>query len=96
MSLSSVRGYVAVPIVSVLIRLKPTLADAQGAVMKKALNNLGYDDVKDVRVGKLIELEVDDNGTGQNCDHEVEKMCESLLANPVIEDFEIRIGPLSE
>jgi len=74
--------------VRVLIRLKPTLMDAQGAVLKRALRQLGYNSVADVRVGKLIELAID-------CDDDkkamaqVKEMCQRLLANPVIEEFEV-------
>ncbi|MFA4016118.1 MAG: hypothetical protein RUDDFDWM_001220 [Candidatus Fervidibacterota bacterium] len=74
--------------VRVLIRLKPTLMDAQGVVLKRALKQLGYNSVTDVRVGKLIEITID-------CDDdkrvmaEVKEMCQRLLANPVIEEFEV-------
>ena len=52
--------------------------------MNDALHSLGFDGVKDVRVGKLVEIELTEGGRDQ-----VEEMCKRLLANPVIETFEI-------
>lgn len=74
--------------VMVLIRLKPSLMDAQGAVIKRALLQLGYDSVTDVRVGKLIELTLK-WGSDSDVVEKVKEMCERLLANPVIEEYEI-------
>ncbi|HID07701.1 MAG TPA: phosphoribosylformylglycinamidine synthase subunit PurS [Armatimonadetes bacterium] len=75
--------------VRVLIRLKPTLMDAQGVVVRKALNELGYDSVTDVRIGKLIELTLDCDGRETQLKAQVEEMCARLLANPVIEEYEV-------
>lgn len=72
----------------VIIRLKPTLMDAQGATVRRALNDLGYDEVSDVRIGKVIELTLDGGG---DMAERIEKMCEQLLANPVIEDYEVTV-----
>lgn len=74
----------------VQVRLKPVVLDPQGKTILTALVNLGYNEVKDVRVGKLIELEV----TGpdeQSVREKIEDMCTRILANPVIEDFEIEL-----
>ncbi|MBI1403600.1 MAG: phosphoribosylformylglycinamidine synthase subunit PurS [Porphyrobacter sp.] len=71
--------------VRVLIRLKPGVLDPQGRAVHHALEGLGFAGVADVRVGRLIELEVAD-GT----DHAaLTEMCEKLLANTVIENFTI-------
>lgn len=75
--------------VRVLIRLKPTLMDAQGVVVRKALNELGYDTVTDVRIGKLIELTLNSDGQEAQLKTQVEEMCARLLANPVIEEYEV-------
>ncbi len=66
----------------VLIRPKEGILDPQGQAVERALPALGFDGVKDVRVGRLVELEVDDPGR-------VPEMCERLLANPLIEDYEV-------
>jgi phosphoribosylformylglycinamidine synthase len=66
----------------VLIRPKAGILDPQGAAVERALPALGFDGVTDVRVGRLIELEVDDPGR-------LPEMCQRLLANPLIEDYEV-------
>jgi len=76
--------------VSVRVRLKPSVLDPQGKTVLAALRNLGFGDVHDVRVGKVIELKVE----GESEDAVkggVEQMCEHLLANPVIEEYEIEV-----
>jgi phosphoribosylformylglycinamidine synthase len=66
----------------VLIRPKAGILDPQGQVVERALPALGFEGVRDVRVGRLVELEVDDPAR-------LPEMCERLLANPLIEDYEI-------
>ena len=66
----------------VLIRPKAGILDPQGQVVERALPALGFDGVRDVRVGRLVELEVDDP-------RRLPEMCERLLANPLIEYYEI-------
>lgn len=72
------------------VRLKPGIADPQGQTIEKALPALGYSGVREVRVGKLIELEVDGESP-EEARRSVEDMCEKLLANPVIEAYEVSI-----
>ena len=72
--------------VSVLIRPKEGILDPQGQAVERALPALGFDGVTDVRVGRLVELEVADVA-------EVGAMCEKLLANPLIEDYEVIPAP---
>ncbi len=67
----------------VLIRPKEGILDPQGKAVERALPALGFDDVRDVRVGRLVELEADDAG-------HLNELCEKLLANPLIEDYEIQ------
>lgn len=69
----------------ILIRLKPGILDAQGSVILNALKSLGYSEVLEVRVGKLLELKLD-----RKIDEpeRIEKMCKELLANPVMENYE--------
>jgi phosphoribosylformylglycinamidine synthase len=71
-----------VPRVRVLIRPKEGILDPQGKAVERALPALGFADVHNVHVGRLVELDVDDVS-------EVEAMCERLLANTLIEDFEV-------
>ena len=66
----------------VLIRPKEGILDPQGQTVERALPALGFDGVSEVRIGRLIELEVPDIA-------EVEAMCEKLLANPLVEDYEV-------
>jgi phosphoribosylformylglycinamidine synthase subunit PurS len=68
--------------VRVLIRPKAGILDPQGQAVEQALPALGFDDVTNVHVGRLIEMDVDDPS-------QVPEMCERLLANPLIEDYEI-------
>ena len=66
----------------VLIRPKEGILDPQGQTVERALPALGFDGVSDVRIGRLVELEVPDIA-------EVEAMCEKLIANPLVEDYEV-------
>tara|TARA_B110000467_G_scaffold103969_1_gene94366 strand:+ start:239 stop:481 length:243 start_codon:yes stop_codon:yes gene_type:complete len=74
----------------VAIRLRPDVLDPQGKAIGQALETLGFSGVDNVRQGKLIELDVEasDAATAKAL---VKAMCERLLANPVIEDYEIEI-----
>jgi phosphoribosylformylglycinamidine synthase subunit PurS len=73
----------------VLVRPKQGILDPQGAAVENALGQLGFS-VSDARVGKVIDLEVDaSDETAARA--EVEKMCEQLLANPLMESFEVEI-----
>lgn len=70
----------------IFIRLKEGVLDVQGQVVQRALRNLGFEEVENVRIGKLIEMEL------SNADEErIRDMCERMLANPVVEDYEIVI-----
>ncbi len=75
--------------VNVYVTLKPSLLDAQGKVVQGALENLGYTNVQTVRIGKYIELEIND-GNGK-LEQDVDEMCRKLLANPVIENYRFEI-----
>jgi phosphoribosylformylglycinamidine synthase subunit PurS len=71
--------------VQVLIRPKEGILDPQGQAVEQALQALGFEGVRNVHVGRLVELDVDNPG-------QVPEMCERLLANPLIEDCEIVSG----
>ena len=74
---------------TVLVRPKPGILDPQGEAVGSALGHLGFE-VQDARVGKVIDLEVEaaDESAARA---QVEKMCEQLLANPLMESFEVEI-----
>jgi phosphoribosylformylglycinamidine synthase len=77
--------------VTVLVRLKPEVLDPQGDAVRRALGHMGFEGVKGVRVGKLIEIELGD-APGKSPDElkkRLAKMADEMLANPVIEDYEI-------
>jgi phosphoribosylformylglycinamidine synthase PurS subunit len=74
----------------VLIRLKQSILDAQGASVKRALEGLGFREVLDVRVGKVVDLDVDGDSR-EETRRRVEEMCTRLLVNPVIEDFSVEV-----
>ena len=70
--------------VRVLIRPKEGILDAQGKAVEQALPALGFEGVEHVRVGRIVELIAEDES-------QIEDLCEKLLANPLIEDYEIEI-----
>lgn len=76
---------------TVLVRLKSEVLDPQGDAVKRALDQLGFQGVRGVRIGKLIEIELDDSAAaGGDLKDRLAKMADEMLANPVIEDFEVR------
>jgi phosphoribosylformylglycinamidine synthase PurS subunit len=75
----------------VYITLKKGVLDPQGKAVMGALNSLEFKEVTDVRVGKFMELELEDSSR-EVAEERVRKMCEKLLANPVIEDYKVEIG----
>jgi phosphoribosylformylglycinamidine synthase len=77
--------------VLVEVRLRPDVADPQGATIERALPALGFSGIDGVRVGTAIRLTVEaaDEASARS---EVEELCHRFLANPVIEDVEIKVG----
>ena len=82
--------------VRVEVRLRPGIADPQGATIERALPALGFQGVESMRVGKVMRFTIE-AADEQAARAEAAAMCERLLANPVIEDtdIEIRAGVLS-
>ena len=68
----------------VLIRPKAGILDPQGVAVERALPALGFAGVQNVHVGRLVELDVEDP-------EQLEPMCEKLLANPLVEDYEVQL-----
>jgi len=74
---------------TVLIRPKEGILDPQGDAVRQSLQKLGFD-VHAARVGRVVDLDVEaDDAVGARA--EIQRMCEELLANPLIESFEIRL-----
>ncbi|HEY1613594.1 MAG TPA: phosphoribosylformylglycinamidine synthase subunit PurS [Rhizomicrobium sp.] len=75
----------------VFVTLKNGVLDPQGKAIGHALHNLGFPEVGDVRQGKMIELEIADSDVAKARDR-IKEMCDKLLANTVIEKYEIELG----
>ena len=77
---------------TVLVRLKSEVLDPQGDAVKRALDKLGFDGVRGVRIGKLIEIEIDEaHANAPDLKARLAKMADEMLANPVIEDYEVKL-----
>jgi phosphoribosylformylglycinamidine synthase PurS subunit len=75
---------------TVLIRPKPGILDPQGEAVENSLQHLGFS-VRGARVGRLVDLEVESSDPSQ-ARVELQRMCEQLLANPLIESYEIALS----
>lgn len=78
-------------IAQIHVTLKPALLDVQGQTILKALHQLGHNEVQDVRIGKFITVQLSDTLSGTALQAELDKMCSQLLANPVIENYDVRL-----
>lgn len=74
----------------VYITLKKTVADPQGITIKHALESLGYKEIDEIRIGKLVNLKLDLKDK-KEAEKKLDEMCKKLLANPIIEDFKFKI-----
>jgi len=78
--------------VNVYITLKKEILDAQGLVIKKAIKQIGFENVKEVRFGKFIQVELDEKGkTETEIKKEIDYLSDKLLANPNIENYRYEI-----
>ena len=73
------------------VTLKPGVLDPQGQAIRHALGTLGFDGVNDVRQGKVIELDLDETDPAE-AEAAVTRMCETLLANTVIENYRVELS----
>ena len=73
----------------VLVRLKPGVLDVQGKAVETGLRDKKYEAIRNVRVGRVVELEVEGLGK-DDARAQVDEVCKLLLANPVIEQYEIK------
>ncbi len=78
----------------VYITLKKTVADPQGLTIKHALESLEYKEVKQVRIGKLVILQLDMNDE-EEAKKRLDQMCQKLLANSIIEDYTFELAPVN-
>ncbi|MGH8871485.1 MAG: phosphoribosylformylglycinamidine synthase subunit PurS [Acidimicrobiia bacterium] len=77
--------------VTVEITRRPEIADPQGTTIRRALHDLGHNEVMSVRVDRVVHLEVDGEDPGIVLNR-VEEMCRQVLANPVLEDFMVEVA----
>lgn len=78
--------------VTVTVRRRANIADPAGTAVSKALRDLGYADVDEVRIDRTINLKVG-GADAADVEARVREMCERLLANPVMEDYDIEVRP---
>ena len=81
-------------IAHVNVMLRPLINDPQGLAVRDGLHSLGFDGVTAVRVGKRIDITMD-AASGADAEAKVRAACEKLLANPVIEDFELEVAEVT-
>ena len=74
----------------ITITLKKTVADPRGLTVKHALESLGYKDLADVRMGKMVVIKLNYKDKNK-AKKEINEMCKKLLANPIIEDYHFKI-----
>ena len=79
----------------VYIKVRPTVSDPQGHTIHQALRQLGFDGVDGVRAGKYMEIRLKEPDADAAA-AKVREMCETLLANPVIEDYEYEVLGIDE
>ena len=73
------------------VYLKPGVLDPQGQAVSNSLNHLGFNEVAGVRQGKLIEIDLN-TADAEEAQQRVAEMCDKLLANPVIENYDIELS----
>ena len=76
--------------VNVVVKPKEAVLDPQGAAVRDAMHHLGMPEVRSVRIGKYMEIDVE--GDGVDLEKRLHALCRDLLSNPVIEDYELKKG----
>jgi phosphoribosylformylglycinamidine synthase len=77
----------------IYVTLRPSVLDPAGTAVESGLHQLGYQGVEQVRIGKYIELTLQASD-GDNAKQQLERMCDQLLANPVIENYCFELTPI--
>ena len=75
----------------VYVTLKPSVLDPQGKAIHHSVELLGYEQIEDVRQGKYFEIALDANVSETDARHAAERIAKNVLANPVIEDYQVEI-----
>jgi phosphoribosylformylglycinamidine synthase PurS subunit len=75
----------------VIVTLKNGVLDPQGKAAEESLHSLGFKEVSDLRIGRYMELDLNDT-SHKNAEKRLKEMCEKLLANPIIEDYKFEIN----
>ncbi|MDE2646730.1 MAG: phosphoribosylformylglycinamidine synthase subunit PurS [Bacteroidota bacterium] len=78
----------------ITVTLRPAILDPQGKATHHALQNLGFDQISSVRIGKYMELQVSADSE-EDAESATHAACEKLLANPIMEDYKVQIEPVS-
>jgi phosphoribosylformylglycinamidine synthase len=76
------------------VTLRKSILDPQGKAVEHSIQSLGYKNVKDTRIGKFIELEIDSKSES-DAKKITDELCSKLLANPIMEDYEFEITSLN-
>lgn len=79
----------------IVIRLRSGVLDPQGTTIRKALEGLGFPEVRDLRVGKVLEMTLEETDRGRALAR-LDEMCRRLLANPVIEEYSCEVDEHGE
>ena len=79
----------------IYVTLRPSVLDPAGTAVASGLKQLGYQGVEGVRIGKYIELTFSATSEAQ-AKEQLDKMCDQLLANPVIENYSFELTPMAE
>jgi len=80
---------------TITITLRPSILDPEGKTVEQSLHQLGYENVRHVRIGKHIELKVDAE-TEEKAGETVDSVCSRLLANPVMEDYSFTLTKIEK
>jgi phosphoribosylformylglycinamidine synthase len=76
------------------VTLRPSILDVQGKAAQHALANLGYSSVESVRIGKYMEVSIEEN-SAQEAERVCNEICQKLLSNPIMEDFTFELEPVN-
>lgn len=79
---------------TIYVTLRPSVLDPAGTAVKSGLSHMGYDNVEQVRIGKYIELTLNASDE-QTAREQLDRMCDQLLANPVIENYRFDLNEVS-
>jgi phosphoribosylformylglycinamidine synthase len=74
----------------IVVRLRPGVLDPQGTTIRKALESLGFPEVRELRVGRVLELTLDATDRAR-AQARLDEMCRKLLVNPVVEDYTLEL-----